>query len=75
MREDTEEVIISRLWDNHGKEVGYEQKGILVRCENCLWWTKQKNSLQGKCRLNQNSYPTGRWYCADGARREEQEHE
>lgn len=36
MREDSEEVIISRIWDNHGKEVGYEQKGVLVRCKDCI---------------------------------------
>ena len=35
MRIDSEEVIVSRLWDNHGKEVGYEQKGVLVRCKDC----------------------------------------
>lgn len=32
---DSEEVIISRIWDDHGKEVGYEQKGVLVRCKDC----------------------------------------
>ena len=37
MREDSEEVIISRIWDNHGKEVGYEQKGVLVRCKTCKY--------------------------------------
>ena len=37
MREDSEEVIISRIWDNHGKEVGYEQKGVLVRCKDCKY--------------------------------------
>lgn len=71
MREDSEEVIISRLWDNHGKEVGYEQKGVLVRCKGCKWWNKQGNSLQGRCELT-HAYPTGAWYCADGARKEEQ---
>jgi len=37
MSKDSEEVIISRIWDNHGKEVGYEQKGVLVRCKDCKY--------------------------------------
>ena len=37
MRIDSEEIIVSRIWDNHGKEVGYEQKGVLVRCKDCKW--------------------------------------
>lgn len=42
----------------------------VVRCKNCEWWTKQKDSLQGKCILY-GTYPTGNWYCANGKRKEE----
>lgn len=41
----------------------------VVRCKDCEWWTKQEDSLQGRCALMQ-SYPTGAWYCADGERKE-----
>lgn len=40
MRTDSREVIISRIWDNNGKEIGYEQKGELVRCKDCKWYDK-----------------------------------
>lgn len=40
----------------------------LVRCKDCKWWTKQEDSLQGRCALMQ-SYPTGAWYCANGERK------
>ena len=46
----------------------------VVRCKDCRWWNKQSDSLQGRCELT-HSYPTGAWYCANGARKEEQEHE
>ena len=39
----------------------------VVRCKECKWWTKQEDSLQGRCALMQ-SYPTGTWYCANGER-------
>lgn len=39
----------------------------LVKCEDCLYWEKQKDSLQGKCCLFGN-YPTGKWFCANGRR-------
>lgn len=41
----------------------------VVRCKDCEYWTKQSNSLQGRCALS-GSYPTGAWYCANGERRE-----
>ena len=41
----------------------------LVRCKDCKWWTKQEDSLQGRCALLQ-MYPTGTWYCADGERKD-----
>ena len=45
MRQDSEEVIISRIWDNHGKEVGYEQKGVLVRCKDCMYKERERCGL------------------------------
>lgn len=39
----------------------------VVRCKDCRWWTKQENTLQGRCALN-GSYPTGSWFCANGER-------
>lgn len=41
----------------------------IVRCKDCEYWTKQSNSLQGRCALS-GSYPTGAWYCANAERRE-----
>ena len=41
----------------------------VVRCKDCEYWTKQSNSLQGRCALS-GSYPTGAWYCANAERRE-----
>lgn len=47
----------------------YIKQGELVRCKDCKWWTKQKDSIQGRCELS-HQYPTGAWYCANGERRE-----
>lgn len=41
----------------------------VVHCKDCEYWTKQSDSLQGRCALS-DSYPTGAWYCANGERRE-----
>lgn len=41
----------------------------IVRCKDCEYWTKQSDSLQGRCALS-GSYPTGAWYCANAERRE-----
>ena len=38
----------------------------IVQCKDCKWWKKQKDSAQGRCRLL-GIYPTGAWYCANGA--------
>lgn len=35
----------------------------LIHCMDCIWWTKQENSLQGRCE-RYGIYPTGHWYCA-----------
>lgn len=41
----------------------------VVRCRDCKWWTKQKDSVQGRCGMY-GRYPTGAWYCANGERSE-----
>lgn len=38
-----------------------------VRCKDCKFWDKQSNSAQGRCILIGN-YPTGNWFCANGAK-------
>ena len=38
----------------------------LLKCKDCYWWTKQEDSMQGRCE-RYKFYPTGYWYCA-GAR-------
>ena len=40
----------------------------IIRCKDCEWWKKQKDSLQGRCELMQ-MYPTGAWYCGNAQRR------
>ena len=40
----------------------------LVKCGECKWWTKQADSIQGRCELLK-MYPTSAWYCGNGERR------
>ena len=40
----------------------------VVRCQNCIYWTKMNDSAQGRCALFCH-YPTGGWYCANGERK------
>lgn len=40
----------------------------IIRCKDCEWWKKQKDSLQGRCEL-MRMYPTGAWYCGNARRR------
>lgn len=42
----------------------------VIRCKDCKWWTKQEDSLQGRCALH-GMYPTGEWFCANARREEE----
>lgn len=42
----------------------------IIRCKDCDWWTKQEDSVQGRCELMQ-MYPTGGWYCGNARRRPE----
>ena len=39
----------------------------LITCKDCYWWTKQEDSLQGRCDL-MGIYPTGGWYCGNAKR-------
>ena len=43
----------------------------VVRCKDCKWWTKQTDSMQGRCALSVH-YPTGYWYCYNGERSEDE---
>ena len=42
----------------------------IIRCKDCNFWTKQKDSLQGRCAL-MGTYPTGNWFCGNAERRTE----
>ena len=42
----------------------------IIRCKDCDWWTKQEDSLQGRCD-RYGMYPTGYWYCAAARERRE----
>ena len=44
----------------------------IIRCKDCYWWTKQEDSLQGRCD-RYGMYPTGYWYCAAARERRENE--
>ena len=41
------------------------------KCKDCYWWTKQSDSLQGRCD-RYGFYPTGYWYCAAARERREE---
>ena len=42
----------------------------IIRCKDCNFWAKQKDSLQGRCAL-MGTYPTGNWFCGNAERRTE----
>ena len=42
----------------------------IIKCKDCDWWTKQKDSLQGRCD-RYGVYPTVYWYCAAARERRE----
>ena len=42
----------------------------VVRCKDCKYWEKQKDSAQGRCILSGN-YPTSAWFCANGERKDD----
>ena len=42
----------------------------IIRCKDCNFWTKQEDSLQGRCAL-MGTYPTGNWFCGNAERRTE----
>lgn len=48
----------------------YIKRGELIRCKDCDWWTKQEDSLQGRCD-RYGVYPTCYWYCAGARERRE----
>lgn len=40
----------------------------VIRCKDCDFWAKQKDSLQGRCAL-MGTYPTGNWFCGNAERK------
>lgn len=42
----------------------------IIRCKDCDWWTKQPDSLQGRCALS-GTYPTGAFFCGNARKRGE----
>lgn len=42
----------------------------IIRCKDCGFWAKQKDSLQGRCAL-MGTYPTGNWFCGNAERKTE----
>lgn len=50
------------------KDIPAADVAPVVRCQNCMYWTKMNNSAQGRCALFCH-YPTGGWYCANGERK------
>ena len=44
----------------------------LIRCRDCDWWTKQPDSLQGRCALS-GTYPTGAFFCGNARKRGEED--
>lgn len=50
------------------------QEPEIIRCKDCKWWTKQPDSLQGRCELS-GRYPAGAWYCGNARKREEKDDE
>jgi len=40
----------------------------IIRCRDCYWWTKQPDSLQGRCALS-GTYPTGAFFCGNAKQR------
>ena len=58
------------IWQLPVSNLLMTRKGELIRCKDCKWWSKENDSLQGRCALLQ-MYPTGGWYCANAERKEE----
>lgn len=44
----------------------------IITCNDCDWWTKQEDSLEGRC-ARFGIYPTGSWYCAGAEERKKDE--
>ena len=42
----------------------------VVRCGECKFWTKQTDSIQGRCALF-GMYPTSTWFCGNARRKED----
>ncbi len=62
---------LERLAKEQNENIECTRKDFIkvIRCKDCKWWSKEKDSLQGRCALLQ-MYPTGEWYCANAERKE-----
>jgi len=68
---------VDHVWIDGKQYISLQRFGEAVKdaqpeticCKDCEWWTKQKDSLQGRCALMQ-MYPTGGWFCANARRKE-----
>lgn len=70
------------LYDERGylSEEGYSALSALegsdvvpvVRCGECKFWTKQTDSIQGRCALF-GMYPTSTWFCGNARREKDAE--
>lgn len=61
------DIVVTQFINELGVTIETKTKPLL-HCKDCIYWTKQSNSLQGRCALS-GSYPTGAWYCANAERR------
>ena len=63
------DIIVTQFINELGVTIETNTKP-LIHCQDCIYWTKQSNSLQGRCAIS-GSYPTGAWYCANAVRRDD----
>lgn len=60
-----------KLWRSAYERGKRDAQPDIIRCRDCYWWTKQEDSLQGRCD-RYGTYPTGYWYCAAARERREE---
>ena len=55
---------------SHRAKIAIANGTPFLRCKDCKFWTKEKNSLQGYCHMGKG-YPTGEWYCGNARKEDE----
>lgn len=71
--------LIGMVEDNHESDYDTALKiGIdaieskkIIRCKDCRFWAKEKDSLQGRCFLGKG-YPTRSYFCGSAQRKDEE---